>query len=117
MIYPFRGALPFPAEAECQPPGNQIAGCSPFSGSCPAAAQRLSADYLARILLVLHCNLELARHPRHAAAALGPLRAALALLGDSVCEPATFRYAASILLRLLTVRRGLSSWLLRLPGM
>lgn len=76
-----------------------LAGCALF-----AAAQRLSADYLARILLVLHCNLELARHPRHAAAALGPLRAALALLGDRVCEPATFRYVASILLRLLTVR-------------
>lgn len=71
-----------------------------------AAAQRLSADYLARILLVLHCNLELARHPRHTAAALGPLRAALALLGDRVCEPATLRYVASILLRLLPVRWG-----------
>ncbi|KAL4452130.1 hypothetical protein ABPG75_007792 [Micractinium tetrahymenae] len=77
---------------------------SSSSGQTPLA-ERLSADYLARILLVLHCNLELARHPRHAAAALGPLHAALAMLGDRVCEPATFRYVTSILLRLLPVRQ------------
>ncbi|PSC71129.1 serine threonine-kinase ATM isoform X1 [Micractinium conductrix] len=64
----------------------------------------LMPDHLARILLALHAHLELAAHPRHQAAALAPLRAALALMGDRVCDPAAFRYTAAVLLRLLPVR-------------
>lgn len=43
--------------------------------SSPAQQQVLNDDYLARILLVIHTNLELARHPRHQAQALEPLQA------------------------------------------
>ena len=70
----------------------------------PVSMQLLMPDHLARILLALHAHLELAAHPRHQAAALAPLRAALALMGDRVCDPAAFRYTAAVLLRLLPVR-------------
>jgi hypothetical protein len=64
----------------------------------------LDADYLARILLVVHAHLERARCPRHALEALAPLRALLSLLGPRACEPATLRYAVFILLRLLPLQ-------------
>ena len=89
----------------------------------PAAlpVQVLNPDYLARLLLLVHSQLELARDPRHQAQALAPLAAMLALLEGRVCEPSTFRYTASILLRLLSVRCGwpacLPAWLpARLPS-
>ena len=52
----------------------------------------------------MHQNLGRAQHPRHQREALGPLRAMLALLGARVAAPSTFRYAVTILLRLLSVR-------------
>lgn len=68
--------------------------------------QILVGDPLARLLLLTHQNLGRARHPRHQAAALGPLHAVLSLLGGRVTAPSTFRYATTILLRLLHVRWG-----------
>ena len=82
----------------------------PCTHTC-TALQILTGDPLARLLLLIHKNLGTARHPRHQAAALGPLRAMLTLLAGRVTAPATFRYATTILLRLLCVRcEGWRGW-------
>ena len=64
----------------------------------------LGEDERSRLLLHVHDHLGKAQNARHQLAAVGSLRAVLLLLGERVREPATFRYAASILLRLLHVR-------------
>ena len=83
----------------CQPAAAAAAACLAIP-----PLQLLNHDYLARILLMVHAHLELARHPRHQAQALAPLQAVLELLEGRVCEAATFRYTVSILLRLLPIR-------------
>ena len=66
--------------------------------------QVLEEDERSRLLLHVHDHLGKAQNARHQLAAVGSVRAVLLLLGGRVREPATFRYAASILLRLLRVR-------------
>jgi hypothetical protein len=59
----------------------------------------LFPDVVAGLLLLVHSHMSSARHPRHAVRALAPLQALLQLLGPNICEPATFRYAAHIVLQ------------------
>ncbi len=75
----------------------------------------LYEDQVAALLLQVQEHLGRARHPRHLAAAVGAVRAALLLLGDRVARPATFRAAAALLLRLLRVPslRGVAAVMLR----
>lgn len=56
---------------------------------------------VAGLLSLLHTHLSGARHPRHGLQVLAPLQALLELLGSHVCEPATFRYAAHIVLQFM----------------
>lgn len=63
----------------------------------------LHGSQVAKLLLDVHNHVQRARHPRHAAGALGALRAVLHLLGPRVGSPATLRYAVSIMLRMLRV--------------
>jgi hypothetical protein len=93
------------------PPALLVASCYSLCSKSSLEENRralwdkvLSHDAVARLLLVVHQQLERARHPRHQAQALASLQAALELLEGHVCEAATFRYTASILLRLLPVR-------------
>ena len=66
--------------------------------------QVLTGSHMAKVLLMVHQQLALARHPVHLFRSLGPLKAALQLLGDHARLPLTFRYVAHILLWLLKTR-------------
>ncbi|KAL3152002.1 hypothetical protein ABBQ32_001122 [Trebouxia sp. C0010 RCD-2024] len=66
--------------------------------------QVLRGDAIGTLLVSCHQQLQKTRHPRHARQALGPLKALLALLGDAVTVPSTFRYASTILLQQLNSR-------------
>lgn len=64
----------------------------------------LRGDAIGTLLVSCHQQLQKTRHPRHARQALAPLKALLALLGDAVTVPSTFRYASTILLHQLNSR-------------
>ena len=66
--------------------------------------QVLTGSHMAKVLLMVHQQLALARHPSHLLRSLGPLRAALQLLGERIRVPLTFRYVVHILLWLLKAR-------------
>ena len=66
--------------------------------------QVLTGSHVARVLLMVHHHLAAAKHPAHLVRSLGPLKAALQLLGDRVQVPLTFRYVTHILLWLLRTR-------------
>ncbi|KAK9828160.1 hypothetical protein WJX74_001187 [Apatococcus lobatus] len=66
--------------------------------------QVLTGSHVAKVLLMVHQQLALARHPAHLLRSLAPLKAVLQLLGDQVRLPLTFRYVAHILLWLLKAR-------------
>lgn len=66
--------------------------------------QVLRGDAIGTLLVSCHQQLQKTRHPRHARQALAPLKALLALLGDAVTVPSTFRYASTILLQQLNTR-------------
>ena len=66
--------------------------------------QVLRGDAVGTLLVSCHQQLQKTRQPRHARHALAPLKALLALLGDAVTVPSTFRYACTILLQQLNSR-------------
>lgn len=66
--------------------------------------QVLTGSHMAKVLLMVHQQLALARHFSHLLRSLGPLRAALQLLGERIRVPLTFRYVVHILLWLLKAR-------------
>lgn len=66
--------------------------------------QVLRGDAIGTLLVSCHQQLQKTCHPRHARQALAPLKALLALLGDAVTVPSTFRYASTILLQQLNSR-------------
>ena len=66
--------------------------------------QVLRGDAIGTLLVSCHQQLQKTRHPCHARQALAPLKALLALLGNAVTVPSTFRYASTILLQQLNTR-------------
>lgn len=64
----------------------------------------LDPNVVAGLLSLMHTHLSGARHPRHGLQVLAPLHALLELLGPHVCKPATFRYAAHIVLQFMDKR-------------
>ncbi|BDA48015.1 Serine-protein kinase ATM [Coccomyxa sp. Obi] len=67
-------------------------------------SQILSDDAVAKLLLMVHMNLQKGRCARHKLEALGPLKALLIILDDHVCAAHTFRHVVHMLLQCLRVR-------------
>ena len=56
-----------------------------------------------KLLLMVHSHLQMAMHPRHVVRALPALETTLQVAGDTVISPSSFRYAVSILVRMMDV--------------